>query len=220
MFDRHANQIAIFIPIYGFVASVLPVWLLLERGQTRPTGPTRRTALARLAQVWGLAALVILLTTISYLYYALLLSLEEEDRLYLVKKIQVVRTVLQNSPDNPAEVQREIQLQGEYQFIRFYIRVLDGQGPLVAGFPTPGERIEAALVDEGPVSLLTPREREMLFLIGQGLSNREIAESLVLSIKTVEAHREHIKKKLRLTNTTELVRHAIHWVEYQRTAVT
>jgi len=79
-----------------------------------------------------IAALAILLATISYLYYALLLSLEEEDRLYLVKKIQVVRAALQNSPDNPAEVQREIQLQGEYQFIRFYIRVLDGQGAVIA----------------------------------------------------------------------------------------
>jgi tetratricopeptide (TPR) repeat protein len=49
--------------VLAFVALV-PVWLLLERGQTRPTGPTRRTALARLAQVWAAAALVILPVTI------------------------------------------------------------------------------------------------------------------------------------------------------------
>ncbi len=78
------------------------------------------------------AALVILLTTISYLYYALVLSLEEEDRLYLIKKIQVVRSVLQASPDDPAEVQREIQLQGDFQFIRFYIRVLGEKGAVIA----------------------------------------------------------------------------------------
>ena len=78
------------------------------------------------------AALVILLTTISYLYYALVLSLEEEDRLYLIKKIQVVRSVLQASPDDAAEVQREIQLQGDFQFIRFYIRVLDEKGAVIA----------------------------------------------------------------------------------------
>ncbi len=78
------------------------------------------------------AALVILLTTISYLYYALVLSLEEEDRLYLIKKIQVVRSVLQASPDAAAEVQREIQLQGDFQFIRFYIRVLDEKGAVIA----------------------------------------------------------------------------------------
>ena len=55
--------------------------------------------------------------------------------------------------------------------------MLDGQGSTGRRLPTPGERIDAALVDEGPVSLLTPREREMLYLIGEGLTNREIAES-------------------------------------------
>jgi 4-amino-4-deoxy-L-arabinose transferase-like glycosyltransferase/cytochrome c-type biogenesis protein CcmH/NrfG len=49
--------------LLAFLA-VLPVWLFLERGRTRPTGPTRRTALARLAQLWGAAALVILPVTI------------------------------------------------------------------------------------------------------------------------------------------------------------
>jgi DNA-binding NarL/FixJ family response regulator len=66
----------------------------------------------------------------------------------------------------------------------------------------------------------TDREFEIFEYIGRGMSVRQISEKLHRSIKTVEAHREHIKKKLRLDNTTELVRQAIHWVEYQRTAST
>jgi tetratricopeptide (TPR) repeat protein len=49
--------------VLAFLA-VLPVWLFLECGRTRPTGPTRRTAFASLALVWGAAALVILPVTI------------------------------------------------------------------------------------------------------------------------------------------------------------
>lgn len=88
-------------------------------------------------------------------------------------------------------------------------KVMDGGGPLVAGFPTAGERLPAPSVDEGPVSLLTPREREMLFLIGQGLSNREIAESLVLSVKTVEAHRANLSRKLNVRSRAGLMRLAM-----------
>lgn len=65
----------------------------------------------------------------------------------------------------------------------------------------------------------TDREFEIFEYIGGGMSVRQIAEKLHRSIKTIEAHREHIKKKLKIDNTTELVRHAIHWVEYQKLAV-
>jgi DNA-binding NarL/FixJ family response regulator len=88
-------------------------------------------------------------------------------------------------------------------------RVMDGMGPVVAGFPTVNENLGATLVDEGPVSLLTRREREMLYLIGQGLSNREIAESLVLSVKTVEAHRANLSRKLNVRSRAGLMRLAL-----------
>jgi DNA-binding NarL/FixJ family response regulator len=88
-------------------------------------------------------------------------------------------------------------------------RVMDGLGPVVAGFPSVGESLDAAQVDEGPVSLLTPREREMLYLIGQGLSNIEIAETLVLSVKTVEAHRANLSRKLNVRSRAGLMRLAL-----------
>lgn len=57
--------------------------------------------------------------------------------------------------------------------------------------------------------VLTDREREVLTLIAQGLSNPEIAEQLVISPKTVNRHRENIMTKLDLHNRVELVRYAI-----------
>jgi two-component system response regulator NreC len=56
---------------------------------------------------------------------------------------------------------------------------------------------------------LTDREREILRLIANGHSNREIAELLVISINTAEAHRGHIMQKLNLHTRAELVRYAI-----------
>jgi DNA-binding NarL/FixJ family response regulator len=56
---------------------------------------------------------------------------------------------------------------------------------------------------------LTAREREVLTCIAEGMTNREIAESLVISIKTVERHRENIMAKLDMHNRVELVKYAI-----------
>lgn len=64
-----------------------------------------------------------------------------------------------------------------------------------------------------PIESLTDREFEVFSLIGQGLGTREIARRLNLSIKTVEVHRANIKQKLNLKGATELVRHAVRWVE-------
>jgi two-component system, NarL family, response regulator NreC len=57
--------------------------------------------------------------------------------------------------------------------------------------------------------VLTEREREVLALIAQGLSNQEIADQLVISAKTVNRHRENIMAKLNLHSRVELVRYAI-----------
>jgi DNA-binding NarL/FixJ family response regulator len=65
------------------------------------------------------------------------------------------------------------------------------------------------------VESLSNRELEVFELIGRGLSTREIAERLCLSVKTVETHREHIKTKLHLETSTELNRHAALWNQGQ-----
>ncbi len=62
------------------------------------------------------------------------------------------------------------------------------------------------------ISSLSDREIEVFQLIGEGHGTRAIADMLHLSVKTVEAYREHIKDKLNLQNATELVQHATQWV--------
>jgi DNA-binding NarL/FixJ family response regulator len=59
------------------------------------------------------------------------------------------------------------------------------------------------------LELLTPRELEVLKLIAEGHSSKEIATVLVLSIKTVESHRAHILSKLGMRDRVDLTRYAI-----------
>lgn len=63
--------------------------------------------------------------------------------------------------------------------------------------------------DDTPLGRLSDRELEIFTMIGKGLGTRDIATKLFLSVKTVEAHREHIKEKLKLKSGTELMRMAV-----------
>jgi len=64
-----------------------------------------------------------------------------------------------------------------------------------------------------PLPNLTDREFEVLQLIGEVKTNREMAEQLHLSQKTVETHRVHLMRKLKLKNAAELLRFALQYVE-------
>lgn len=63
--------------------------------------------------------------------------------------------------------------------------------------------------EESSFDTLSEREREILKLIAEGLTNREIADKLFLSIKTVQAHRANLMRKLGMHDRTELVKYAI-----------
>jgi len=81
------------------------------------------------------------------------------------------------------------------------------------GYLSPGVS-DAVLSDyrrhvTNPLDLLTSREREVLQLIAEGKTNKEIATSLNLSVYTVEAHRGRLMEKLNLHSTGELVRFAV-----------
>lgn len=65
------------------------------------------------------------------------------------------------------------------------------------------------------VDWLSDRELEVFELFGRGYSAREIAEALLISPKTVESHRNRIKEKLAVSSTTELLQHAVQWVQNQ-----
>ena len=70
-------------------------------------------------------------------------------------------------------------------------------------------------LSEDPYGALSPREREVMHLVVEGLSTKEIARKLGITVKTAENHRCRILDKLDVRNSTELVRYAMrkHLVE-------
>ena len=100
------------------------------------------------------------------------------------------------------------------QFLVAVRRVLDGgiyvsetvSNTMIQRFTSGNPPVAA-----NPIDRLSNREIQILHLIGKGLSTRETAEALDLSIKTVESHRQRIKKKLTLTTGTQLVQYAVNW---------
>jgi DNA-binding NarL/FixJ family response regulator len=63
--------------------------------------------------------------------------------------------------------------------------------------------------DAAPKDAATPREREIIQLLAEGHSNKEVASTLGVSVKTIEAHRANIMRKLHLRSISDLVRYAI-----------
>ena len=59
------------------------------------------------------------------------------------------------------------------------------------------------------VELLTPRQREILRLVSIGHTNREIAEVLEISVRTVEVHRFNLMRRLNVRNVAQLLRRAL-----------
>jgi DNA-binding NarL/FixJ family response regulator len=100
------------------------------------------------------------------------------------------------------------------QFLIALRRVLDGGiyvseavgNNMIQKFAAGGSYISA-----NPIDRLSNRELQILHMIGKGMSTRETAHSLNLSIKTVESHRQRIKRKLNLSTGTQLVQYAINW---------
>lgn len=102
-------------------------------------------------------------------------------------------------------------------------RIIQGIRKVLSGGIFVSERISALILDAlsgtksgtSPVSSLTNREFEVYRLLGQGQEPHEIAHVLHVSIKTVDTHRMHIRRKLSLRNATELIHHATRWVAEQ-----
>jgi len=63
-----------------------------------------------------------------------------------------------------------------------------------------------------PVNILANKEFEVFQLLGNGFSSREIADKMSISINTIESHKRNIKEKLKLKNSSELMKHAVQWV--------
>jgi two-component system response regulator NreC len=102
--------------------------------------------------------------------------------------------------------------QGAEDLVRAIEEVLGGRL-----YVSPGASqaiVEAASTPSGSNSQLTPREKQVLTLVGEGKSTKQIAEALHISVKTAEFHRGRLMKKLDVHDTANLVRYAIRegWI--------
>ena len=92
-------------------------------------------------------------------------------------------------------------------------RILSGDLYLSAGLADELVRraVEGTDASRPPSEELSDRETEVVRLIGDGLSTREVAHELNLSVKTVESYRANVKRKLGLRSGSELARFAYDW---------
>src|SRR5437879_2614879 len=96
----------------------------------------------------------------------------------------------------------------DHQVVRTGLRaLLDSKSVWQAAASAVGS--EGSSFGRSSRSRLTPREREILQLLAEGKSNKEVADLLGISVKTAETHRANIMLKLDFHSITELVRYAV-----------
>jgi DNA-binding NarL/FixJ family response regulator len=155
------------------------------------------------------------------------MSLKDSDGLELLRRIAAefpdVLTLVLSMYDEAVYAERALRAGA-----RGYVRKIDVAGKVLiairrvlAGDVYVNDEIASTLLNrlssgkraesKAPIERLSDRELQVVRAIGQGLSNREIAQQLFISVKTVESHREHIKEKLRLGSSGELLRYAIEF---------
>ncbi|WP_347862033.1 response regulator transcription factor [Salimicrobium sp. PL1-032A] len=131
--------------------------------------------------------------------HILILTMHDDEE-YLFRAIQMGASgcILKNAPHD--------------ELIKAILQVSKGDAYL---YPSATKRLMEeymSKVKEGKegdrFSLLSDREKEVLALVAKGYSNKEIAEKLVISVKTVEAHKANVMEKLQLKTRPELVEYA------------
>lgn len=131
-----------------------------------------------------------------------LVSSIQDDSLFSERCLRAGAMGYVNKAEPPEQVLKAIYrvLEGEvYLSSEMTRKLLKG----VAGKPAD---------NRSSIERLTDRELEVFDLLGRGLTTREIAERMKLSIKTIETHRDKIKVKLKVKSTAVLTRHAVQWV--------
>lgn len=104
-------------------------------------------------------------------------------------------------------------------------RILDAIRKILGGEIYVSDRVGGQMLNQmvrgksqaisSPIDLLSNHELQVLQYIGEGHSNQQIAAHMNLSVKTIEAHRSRIREKLKLRNSVELIKFAVHWVEHE-----
>ncbi len=156
------------------------------------------------------------------------ISLPDRSGLELIRDLKVmdgkIRSLVVSSHDEKVYAERVIRAGGRgyimkdrapEQLIEAVEAVLGGGIFLSHAMTARMMETLAGARSGSPISALTDRELEVFRAIGEGKSSREIAGSLGISIRTVDAHRTHIKEKLKLRDAAELSYEAIRWMESQ-----
>ena len=157
------------------------------------------------------------------------LSIKDGDGLELLRDMRTrfpdVRTLVLSMYDEAVYAERALAVGAKAYIMKAEAaktviaairRVLRGEtylSPRMSTQLADRERQRTAPATRSGIERLSDRELQVLRCVGRGLSTREVADELFISIKTVEAHREHIKEKLGLVSAGELLRYAI---EYNR----
>jgi DNA-binding NarL/FixJ family response regulator len=120
-----------------------------------------------------------------------------------------VRVVMLSMYDNPEYVQQALAAGA-----RGYVLKDAPAAEIVAAIEAGGTFLSPAVSqrlfrNQAPRPLLTPRESEILSALGRGESSKQIARNLGLSVRTVEAHRQSIKRRLGIEGQAELIKYAV-----------
>lgn len=158
------------------------------------------------------------------------ISLEDESGLRLIQEILArrpeVRILVYSVHEEATYAPRALQagaagyiekrepLTAIVQAVR---RILEGKVYVSPGMANRllHQAVSARQLGEGPTLTLSAREFEVFEMIGRGMTVKQIARKLGVSPKTVESHRQKIKDKLSLKNSTQLSRYAFDWVRRQ-----
>ena len=129
-----------------------------------------------------------------------------ESTRQLVRELPALKVLVLSMYDN-AEYVREAIEAGARGYVlkdRPADEIVQAIRTVMAG----GTHLSAGIAAEGG-DALTPREREVLALIAEGLSSRDIGERLSMGVRTVETHRTNLRRKLDLGSPAALVRYAV-----------
>jgi DNA-binding NarL/FixJ family response regulator len=154
------------------------------------------------------------------------ISLEDGSGIELIKRLKVhspqLKMLVCSMHDESLFAERAINAGARGYVNKHQVteQILDAVYQVLAGRIYLSERMVERVINgfakrkdasTSSIEDLSDRELEVFGLIGQGMSTSKIAERLHLSVKTVETHREKIKRKLQLATGGELVRHAVQW---------
>jgi DNA-binding NarL/FixJ family response regulator len=130
----------------------------------------------------------------------------------LQQRQPAVRVVMLSMYDNPEYVQQALQAGARGYVLKdapaaeivAAIDAVSAGGTFLS--PAVSQRL---FRNQAPKPLLTPRESEILSALGRGESSKQIARDLGLSVRTVEAHRQSIKRRLGIEGQAELIKYAV-----------